>query len=176
MSYKRAEAHFKIVKDFLRKCFGFHIHQEEIHDQATKDNFAKLSPNDKYQLIKPQLDFFTSAVSRKSEILPTLATLASALIVLATLNKDLVTLSFMDVRVILSIFLILIPVTLHYYIKLMEKVATRASSIIASYQGKDPFRNIKISLVDQLSSDFPIIIVYIFYGVIFYILFKMWLS
>ena len=173
MSYKEVENKFQQIKDFLRRIFGFSRHQEEIHDEATKENFANLSPNDKYKIIKPQLDFFTSAVSRKTEILPTLM---AALIVLVTLSKDLVPLSSMDIRVILSIFLVLIPVTLHYYIKTMEKVATKANSIITSYQGKDPFRKIKISFLDQLNSDFPIIIVYILYCIIFFILFKMWFN
>jgi hypothetical protein len=92
----------------------------------------------------------------------------------ATLNPTLVPISPISTKIILSIFLILIPVTLHYYIKVMEKTARRANDTITSYQGKDPFQNIRISFWDQLSSDFPIIIVYLFYGIIFFILFNMW--
>jgi hypothetical protein len=174
MSYKATEDRFQRAKDFLRKKLGFPKHQEEIHDEATKERFAELSPDDKLKLIKPQLDFFTSAVSRKTDILPTIATLAATLIIVATLNPTLVPISPISTKIILSIFLILIPVTLRYYIKVMEKTARRANDTITSYQGKDPFQNIRISFWDQLSSDFPIIIVYLFYGIIFFILFNMW--
>jgi hypothetical protein len=58
----------------------------------------------------------------------------------------------------------------------MEETANRAVAIIASYMGKNPFVDIKISFIDQFGADFPIIIVYIFYGVVFFVLFRMWFN
>jgi hypothetical protein len=176
MSYKKVEENFQKFKGYLRNKLGFSKHQEKIHDKETLEKFNKLSSDKQLELIKPQMEFFTSAVSRKTEILPTLATLAAALIVVSTLNNSLVPLSSIDTKIILTIFLLLIPITLHYYIKVMEETANRAVAIIASYMGKNPFVDIKISFIDQFGADFPIIIVYIFYGVVFFVLFRMWFN
>ncbi len=105
-----------------------------------------------------------------------MATLASTLIVIATLNTTVVPLiTGTETRVLLSLFLILIPTTLHFYIAQKEKAVLAALKIVASYQGDhilDVFK--KATFMDYLNSTIPRIIVYIFYGSIFLILFRIW--
>ncbi|MDB5265785.1 MAG: hypothetical protein JWM39_498 [Parcubacteria group bacterium] len=175
MTYAQAEAKFKSIKTAIGKWLGIKRVKKQIHDQATKDAFAKSDPDTKMKLIGPQLEIFTSSVSRKSDLLPTIATLVAALIVVTTLNHDLVPLRPTETKAILSLFLILIPITLNYYIKVMEHTARGAVDIIDSYQGFSTFEKMgPVSFLQSLSSEFPIIIVYIIYGVVGLIIFRIW--
>ncbi len=175
MTYAQAEASFGRFKERLRERLGLKKVKKQVHDQRTKDTFAKSDPDTKMKVIGPQLEFFTSSVSRKSDLLPTIATLVATLIVVATLNHDLVPLQPKETKTILTLFLILIPSTLHYYIKLMERTARQAVDVIDSYQGFNAFDKLgPISFLQYLSSDIPIIIVYILYGVVGLIIFRVW--
>ncbi len=171
MSYIKFE---ELFQNLLQKL-GLKSKIKNIDINKQKD-FELLSRDDKLKIISPQLDIYVSAVSQKSEIFPIIATLAATLIVIATLNKELIPLSLLEIKIILSFFLILIPVTLHYYVKQKESTAENSLDIIRSYHSDDPFVSLeKVKFLQQLSSDFPIIIVYFFYGIIFFILFKIYL-
>ncbi|GEM_PF-3715097 len=168
MKYYQAEELFTNIKRSI-----YCTDQTIENNGGKKKAFDNLSTDDKLKFIAPQLEIYRAAVQSKSQILPTIATLAATLVVVATLNNDLVPLTANETKIILSIFLLFIPTTLHYYIKQAEHTAINALSIIQSYHGDDIFEKFfKPTFFAQLSSDFPMIIVYIFYGIVFWILFR----
>jgi hypothetical protein len=175
MRYADTEAAFRRIKRVLRKRVGIKEKQRQIHDQKTKAAFAAADPKIKAELIKPQLELYTSAVSRKSDVLPVISTLVATLIIVTTLNHELVPLRANEVKTILTLFLVLIPGTLHYYIKLMERTAKASVEIIDSYQGSSTFEKLSpITFLQSLSSDIPIIIVYLLYGIVGLVVFRIW--
>jgi len=175
MKYRDAEKYFDNFKDFLRKKLKLSHKKEEKDYSKKQELFATLSAEDKNKLISPQLNFYSSAISKRSEIFPIISSLSATLIIITTLNKELVPLSSIQTKYILSFFLFLIPVTLHYYINEKEKVARNAFEVIASYQGKEIYDIFGVkSFLDQLGSDFPRILIYSFYGVVMFIIFKIW--
>jgi hypothetical protein len=175
MKYFEAEYRFEKIKIFLGKKLGLSRAKHTEDHKARREQFNELSPDDKMQMVSPQLELYTSATSKKSEVLPVISTIAATLIVVATLNRNLVPLTANETKSILSIFLLLIPATLHYYIKTMEKTAKNDIEIIKSYQTEGIFDELgRPTFLQQLSSDFPIIIVYIFYGIVLLILFRVW--
>ena len=177
MKYAEAEKSFSNFKNFLRRKLGLSPRKEMKADEEIRTKFATLSPDDKMKIISPQLALYTSALSNKSQVLPVISTIAATLVVVATLNQSLVPLSLVETKSILSIFLLLIPTTLYYYIKTMEQTAKNAIKVIESYQSEGIFKKLgEATFVEQFKSDFPIGIVYLFYGIIFFILIRMWFS
>lgn len=176
MKYTEIEKAFTRFKSFLHKKSGLELDSKNFDKSEKQKIFSGLSNDDKHKIILPQLELYTLAVSKRSETLPLMATLAAALIAVAALSKDLVALSLFESKFLLSLFLFIIPITLHHYIYVNEKAARNALNIVESYQGKNIskiFNN--ITFLDQLSSDFPRIIVYIFYGVVSFVFLKIWL-
>ena len=175
MNYNDAEIYFSKTKTYLKKMIGISSQTQELDHTERRKEFIRLSSEDKKKLVQPQLDIFMSATTRKFEILPVMATLAATLIVVATLNSNLVPLNILESKGILSLFLILIPITLHFYIKNNEKTASNAIAIIESYQLENIFNELKrTTFLRQLSTDFPAIVVYLFYAVITLIIFRVW--
>jgi hypothetical protein len=174
MSYNDAENYFKRVKIFLRKKLGIPPSPQKDHSER-RSNFAALPPERKMAIVQPQMDLFIAAVTRKFEILPVIATLAATLIIVATLNPVLVPLTVTETKLILSLFLLLIPVTIHFYIWNNEKTALNALGVIESYQSEGLFDELgRATLTGQVATDFPKIITYIFYGVSVLIVFRIW--
>lgn len=174
MKYSDLENKFDELKKYLKKAIG--LSQKNEQDNIDRQNqFAQLDPDTKYKLISPHLNFYTDAISKRAEIVPILSTLAATLIVVTTLNTNLVPLKPEEVKILLSLFLFLIPSTLHFYIDQKEKAAAAALKIVASYQGDDIFDLFKeATFVDHLTSTFPRIVIYLFYAAIFVVLFRIW--
>lgn len=171
MKYHEVEGKFTKLKTKL----GLAREQSEEGSDDIREQFKKLSPDERMKILSPQLDIYVTATTKKSEVFPVISTVAAALVIVATLNQSLVPLTLVETKAILSIFLLLIPVTLHYYVIIMEKTAQNAIKIIQSYQTKGIYDELgQTTFLQQLSSDFPKIIIYIFYGIVFLILFRVW--
>lgn len=175
MKYAEMEKHFAVCKSFLHIKPKIKLNTKDGTQNERQEAFSVLSSDDKHKIILPQLELYTLAVSKRSETLPIMATLAAALIAVSTISKDLIVLSLFESKFLLSLFLLIIPVTLHHYININEKAARNAMEIVGSYQGKNISKIFDdITFLNQLSSDFPRIIVYVFYSVVFFVFLKIW--
>jgi len=137
--------------------------------------YEKLPSEIKEKLIKPQLDLFTSAVSKKMGLLPLISTISAALIVLLTFNKTLINLEdIVWAKFILSIFLISIPITLFVFLDDTEKSAQKAREIIEGYTGMNLMRNIKHTYQSKFKARLPFVMIMIYFTIVAYFLWKMW--
>jgi len=100
--------------------------------------FESFSPEIKWTIIKPFLDIFGSAVSRNMSILSSLSAISVAMIIVATLNQELLPITLFQTKVIISIFLFFIPTCLIIYILDVREGAKRALQHYKSYTGIDP--------------------------------------
>ncbi|HAU07766.1 MAG: hypothetical protein UW46_C0004G0059 [Candidatus Yanofskybacteria bacterium GW2011_GWF1_44_227] len=147
-----------------------------LEDQK-KELFERLSPEEKINLLGPQLQLYASAVSKKMATLSSVAALSATLIIISTLNRALVPLSDNEIRTVLSIFLILIPISLHIYIKDIEDSAKNSLETIKSYHREDILGDLEKDVLfsDKLVSKSPMVMTCIFYILIGFIILKIWL-
>lgn len=147
-----------------------------------------LTPEQRQQAIQNQIQLYVTSVNKKTEVLLAIASLAATLIVVATLNKELVPISILEAKVILTIFLLIIPPALYDFVTQMEGAAINAKKIIREYI---PSENRDISEVsyskqweymrsgwkeffDVLRSKLAILTTYIITATIIFILLKVW--
>lgn len=150
--------------------------------------FRRQTPERKWNIIKPFLDIWASAARDKMRVLPSLSAISVAMLIVAALKPDLIGLSIVSTKIILSVLLFLIPSSLIVHILEQEETAKRALKCGGEYQKN--FLNIdtrKITWWDKLkekitgwknwgrfSSEFPIVVALIYLGIIIYLLYSMW--
>lgn len=161
-------------------------HQEE--PTETQKAFNVQTPEHKWSIIKPLLDIWNSAARDKMSVLPSLSAISVAMLVVAALKPDLIGLSVVATKIILSVLLLLIPFSLIVHILEQEETAKRALNRIDDYMkdfsnslyGKriwwDKFKE-KITgskRWGRFVSEFPIAVAIIYLIIIIYLLYSMW--
>ncbi len=144
-----------------------------------KNKFLEhLSLEDKKKAVDSQLDIYKSAAERKMAILPQTAALTATLIIVATLNKNLVPINLIESKVLLSLLLFLVPFALHIYAYDIEKSGFNAVKSIKSYLGDEIFKDIEKnkSFIDKVVAYSPISIIIIFDLIILFLIFKIWID
>jgi hypothetical protein len=82
-----------------------------------------------YERLKAQNDLFFKAVMEKFKILPTICSLAATLLVVATFNENLLPINTV-VKILISILLSLISVSLFFYLFELNDLANKAQKKI----------------------------------------------
>jgi len=149
-------------------------HQEKKVLTSKQEWFRRQLPEHRWSIIKPFLDLHNSAISNRMAILPLLATLSVAMLVVATLNPGFITLNIIAARIILSVFLILIPVSLFFYILDLEKAEEKIRGIIKEYIGKNLLDNLEITFRDKFIVNLPKTVTIIYFIIVIYLLYVIW--
>jgi len=142
-------------------------------EEEKRTEFAKLTPQEKLSIIKPQLDIYVSSVSDKSTALVSISGLSATLLVVATFNPALIPLNNL-VRAMLSILLVMVPIGLLVYIRSKNAAAVRAIEIVQSYTGQDPAREIHPSCIDKLIARLPEILAVVLAIIVILIILLIW--
>jgi len=99
-----------------------------------EEQFNQLPTEERYQIVKTFLDIIGSAVADRMRILSSVSALAATMLVVATFNQDLVPLNTLA-RVLLSLLLSIIPISLLIYNKDLKDGQKRASAHLKEYTG-----------------------------------------
>lgn len=146
------------------------INQQE--SNSGDDNFFnKLTKDQQWNIIKSLLDFYNYIIAMKMSVLPLLSALSVAMVVVLTLNKELINFDILSAKTILSILLFLIPISLIIFIKDIEKGAKGVRYDIEKYLGKVETNP---NIFDWISSYTPIVIVIFYFLMTIYFLYKVW--
>ena len=150
--------------------------------------FKKQSPERQWIIMKPFLDIFGKTVSEKMKILPSLSAISATLLIVASLRPDLIRIGSVSIKIILSILLPIIPLSLIIYIFDKEKAAIEAVRHAEGYQknfgnsytknrswwdkSKEKLTNSKIW--DRVAAESSICVAVIYLVIISYLLYAMW--
>lgn len=133
--------------------------------------FNHLSPEQKQHLVEKNLEFFQSAVVLRMQILPVVATLAAALLIIASFNNQFIPLNN-AVKIFLSIFLIIIPISLWIYNHECEEAQIKIQNQIEGLIGK--VERDQPSFISRISNAFPNLVISIIGIIIFFLLLIIW--
>lgn len=133
--------------------------------------FQKISKEQQWNVIKPLLDFYNNIIITKTSVLPLLGALSVAMVVILTLNKDLINFNIAAAKIILSTLLILIPISLLIFIKDVEKGAKGVREDIEKYIGKVETNP---NIFDWVASYTPTAITILYFLIVFYFLYVIW--
>ena len=152
--------------------------------------FDKQIPEHRLSILKLFLDLFTLAVSEKMKVLPTLSAISVALLIIATLNPDLMPIGMIPAKIIISVLLLIIPFSLITHILEMEKAARKALKYLGEYQRgiaeefegalkSNRWERFKIKFADskfwdRFASEFPISVAIVYFVIVVYLLYVMW--
>lgn len=133
-----------------------------------REEFEKLSTEHKFMIVDKHQDLLIDAVNNRQQLLPIIAGLSATLLVVATFNDKLIPLDN-TVRIILSVLLIIIPVSLFLYnidLKTAQKNNKEyLNSLLGSKEVKNDFKNKIIAYA-------PDAIIYILFGISIIIIYK----
>jgi len=142
-------------------------------DQPSKNQewFNSLPRNEQKDIIKSLLDHHLQMVVAKMSALASLSALSATMIVVATLNKELINLDNASAKIILSILISLIPLSLLFFFIDVERGAVGNRKQIESYIGKvDTDKN----WLNYITSYFPFIVTIIYFLIVIYLLYIIW--
>lgn len=137
--------------------------------------FKKLSPDQKFNLLKSHLDILLSSISKRMQVLPSISALAATLLIVATFNEKLLPINLV-VKFLLSLLLILIPVSLFFYNEDLKRAQRNSIKLINDYFGEDLDKEIKKDYLDKVAGLFPDIAIWIITLVIIGLLIMIWIS
>mgnify|MGYP001570889861 CR=1 FL=1 len=124
-----------------------------------ENDFYKLPKEMQLHLLDSQHDLLKGVIYERSRIIPTISSLSAMLLIIATFN-DLIPLTNV-VRVIISIFLFLIPFSLFVSNEELKKAQKNALANIAKYLGQDMSKDVKITSFEKFISRYPDIAIWI---------------
>lgn len=133
-----------------------------------QDWFKKLPKEQQWDIIKSLLGYYLQMVTTKMSALASLSALSAAMVIVATLNKDLVSLDIGTAKIILSILLLLIPISLGIFFLDIERGAMGHRKQIEEYLGKVETNP---SLLDYVTSYAPFVVTVIYFVIVAYLLY-----
>lgn len=137
--------------------------------------FKKLSPDQRFNLLKSYLDIFLSSVSKRMQVLPSISALAATLLIVATFNEKLLPINLL-VKFLLSLLLILIPASLFFYNEDLKRAQRNSIKSINDYFGEDLTKEMKKDCFDKVTGLFPDIAIWIITLVIIGLLIMIWIN
>ncbi|OGH69299.1 MAG: hypothetical protein A2754_00505 [Candidatus Magasanikbacteria bacterium RIFCSPHIGHO2_01_FULL_47_8] len=140
-------------------------------ETTSKEKFDSLSDSQKMAYIQTHLDLFQSVISARMGILPAFSAIAGGLLVIATFNPALVPLN-VTVKVLITILLLIIPVSLFFYNYDLKNSQTR---ILKSFKNVGIEFEVKPeSKLNQVSRVIPDIGIVIFAIIILILVVIIW--
>jgi hypothetical protein len=118
-----------------------------------KKIFDSLSREEQRQVLDANIELVKLGVINRMSLLPTLATLSAGLLVLINFRKDVAGLT-PDIKVIISLLLILSPVALWLYNRDNKRIVEKAVARFEEWND-NPFQHTKKGFLDRLTAWMP---------------------
>jgi len=134
-------------------------------------DFEKLSVDHKWIIISTHQNLLTNSIFDRMRLLPMIAGLAATLLVIATFNNQLIPLDN-TVKIVLSMLLILIPISLFLYNSDLKTSQSKNKEEIERLLGTKP--KTKNTIFDKIIAWSPDMIIYIVFLVSLILIFKIW--
>jgi len=133
-----------------------------------KQDFDSISRSEQWEVLSTHLDDLKNSVRSRIGILPQIAALSATLIVVATLNKELVPLSAVEARFLLS--------TLHIYVYDLSTGEKKNMASIEEFLGHNISEELSKNqtITGKIIAYAPKIVAAIFYLVVLYLMLKIW--
>jgi hypothetical protein len=116
--------------------------------------FNKLPEDKQFILLRGQLDILFYSITQRMQILPSISALAAMLLIVATFNTALLPITNCVVF-LLSLLLLLVPISLLIYNYDLKKTQHNTKRIIEDYLGQDIEKEMKIPFSDKIIGIFP---------------------
>lgn len=133
--------------------------------------FKKLPRYEQQDIIKSLLSYHLQMVTTKMSALASLSALSATMVIVATLNKDLLNLDINSAKVILTVLILLIPLSLFIFFFDVERGAIGNKKIIESYIGETKTNP---SWFDYIASNFPFVVTAIYFIIAGYLIYTIW--
>lgn len=138
-----------------------------------KTEFYKLPVEQQLYLLDAQHDLLKSVIHARTGILPVISSLAATMLVVATFNEHLIPLTNL-VRLIISVFLILIPLSLFIHNSELKIAQRKILNNITKYLGEDFSRKVKQTRYDKFIAWYPDIAIWILTVAIVVLTYLVW--
>lgn len=135
-----------------------------------KEQFEKLTPDQKLPIISMYLNMMRQAISSRVGLLPVIAGLFATFLSIATFNEKLIPLDNV-IRTILTILILLIPFTLWVYNVSLKKYEHSSKEKLESLLGKI---DIKSTTGDKVEAYMPDILICVFSVISLIVIYKIW--
>jgi len=136
-----------------------------------KEEFDKLSPDQKFTIINSYQTLLQSAVNYRMGLLPFVAGISATLLVVATFNNELIPLDN-TIRFVLSILFVIIPMSLLFYNLDLKEGAKKNVERMNELLGTN-FKP-KLNLQNKVTAYLPDFIIYILLIISFVVVYKIW--
>jgi len=140
--------------------------------KMNKEQFDSLPIEHKRHVVKTYVDLVYDAVSHRMQMLPAISALAATLLVVATFNDKLISLNNL-VRFLISILLLIIPISLFAYNYDLKKSQIKNQQYLERLFNEDLTPQ-NITIPDKVTTLLPDILVWILAVVIFFLVFIIW--
>lgn len=124
-----------------------------------KEQFEKLTPDQKFPIINMYLDMMRQAISSRAGLIPVIAGLFATFLSIATFNEKLILLDN-TVRIILTLLIILIPFSLWVHNASLKKYERKSREMLERWLDKI---DVKSTTRDKIEAYLPDILIYIFF-------------
>lgn len=108
---------------------------EKLSDEQKKAHFDSSPKERQMEILNSVNDQLFQVLSTKMGVLPTISALSATMLVVATFNEKLLTLDT-EVKAVISILILLVPISLIFYIKIITRAENTAYKLNEIYTGK----------------------------------------
>jgi hypothetical protein len=136
-----------------------------------RKDFEKLTPDRKWIIIESYQNLLSTSIHNRMGLLPLMSGLAATLLVIATFNGNLLILDCL-VKIIVSILLAIIPVSLFFYNHDLKLAAKKSKEQIGYFLDKKDIGESDQNFINKVTGWLPDIVIYIFTFVIIVIIYK----
>ena len=124
--------------------------------------------------VRAQLDIVLNIIEQENSSFLGIGSLAIALIVILSLSNNLISFSLLEGKVLLTIFLFLIVITLGTHLLFLSKGKKKSIAIIDEIIGKKTLNQLRITCFEKIIAYIPKVVTTIFFICIAYIIYVLW--
>jgi hypothetical protein len=124
--------------------------------------------------VRAQLDIVLNIIEQENSSFLGIGSLAIALIVILSLSNNLISFSLLEGKVLLTIFLFLIVITLGTHLLFLSKGKKKSIAIIDEIIGKKTLNQLRITYFEKIIAYIPKVVTTIFFICIAYIIYVLW--
>ncbi len=124
--------------------------------------------------VKAQIDLVLKAIEQENSAFINIASLAVALIIILSLNKDLIFFTPLESKVLLTILLSLIVISMATHLYFLGLSKKKSIGIVDEILGKNTMNELNINLSEKILFYIPKIVTGVFFLSIGYIIYAVW--
>ena len=130
--------------------------------------------DNKRDRVKAQINLVLKAIEQENSTFISIASLAVALIVILSLNKDLIFFKPIESKTLLTLLLILIVVSMGTHLYFLSLAKKKSMNIVDEIMGKKIMNEINVNLFEKVLAYVPKVVTGIFFFSIGFIIYAIW--